>query len=73
MVGRRGYGSTGRRYGEFSDERTSAVPVLVPAVDPPAEGVWWLMDSWSPSLGSGEHVVRSEARVPFLRVSVTGS
>jgi hypothetical protein len=42
---------------EFSRDRTSAVDVLVVAVEKASEEFWWLMNSCSPPASGDEHVV----------------
>jgi hypothetical protein len=42
---------------EFSCDRTSAIDILVVAVQKPPKEVWWLVHSCSPPLRGGEHVV----------------
>jgi hypothetical protein len=42
---------------EFACDWTSAVDVLVVAVEKASEEFWWLVNSCSPPLAGGEHVV----------------
>jgi len=47
---------------EFSCDWTSAVDVLVVAVQKPAKEVWWFVNLCSPPLRGGEHVVLKQKR-----------
>ena len=53
---------------EFSCDWTSAVDVLVVAVEKATEEVWWFVDSCSPPASGGEHVVlQQKLKIKMLK------